>query len=65
MSLSIASIDSKPRNCPRILRIPEPQPISNNLLDLFWTWIKLSIINSMQSLVVSCVPVPKAIPGSM
>ena len=59
--MSIPTTFSTPNFFPINIKIPEPHPISSNFF-LFWAYFSK---NSTQSEVVSCVPVPKASPGSI
>ncbi len=60
-SISTPSTSEAPRSAPATDKIPEPQPTSRTFAPGF----TYSSMRRMQSEVVSCVPVPKAIPGSI
>ena len=63
-SISMPRISRLPSRAPQIERIPEPQPTSRIFFSSGCSPRYFSI-SFMQSDVVSCVPVPKAIPGSI
>ena len=64
-SLSMAQILRAPNRANAMAKIPEPVPTSS--AENYWppSLSATMFENSMQLRVVACVPVPKAMPGSM